>query len=84
MDEYDERLVRWFDYELYPFICKEHYFAWKMARQKEMGQINQYWAGYFDAIDTVNRVIEEGINGIRDSVDKELRQDALDQDSRQE
>lgn len=78
MDEHDERLARWFDREFYPLLGKEHYFAKRMAQQKELGQANMYWVGYFAAVDMLNETVEDALAEIRDSVEGADREDTDD------
>lgn len=80
MDEYDRRLVAWFDSKFWPMLGKELYFAEKMARQKEMGQHNPYWEGYHNALGLVNSFVEDAIEEIRDIVEGEDEDEDKDED----
>ena len=70
MDEYDERLVAWFDREFWPIVAEEHYRAQKIAEQ-ENHVFYEYWQGYFMAMDKISRYIDESMDRIRDSVCEE-------------
>ena len=66
MDEYDERLVDWFDYDFWPMLGGEHGFALRMARESR-GR-SPYWEGYLAALDMVCGLVDRGIERIRDEV----------------
>lgn len=73
MDEYDERLVRWFDYAFWPMIARERAQAERLARESVFAR--PYWEGYCDALCMVDGFVEEGVGAIMDSVEEEAADD---------
>lgn len=68
MDEYDRRLVEWFDSKFWPMIGEEHYVAEKRTK---LGLSSDYWHGYFEALDMVYGFIDKAIEEIRSAVEGE-------------
>ena len=69
MDEYDERLVAWFDREFWPMVARELADAERTASESTVSRV--YWEGYLDAIDKVSRYIDEGMERIKAAVEEE-------------
>lgn len=73
MDEYDEKLVKWFDDEFWPMLARELAAAEHTARECTVSR--PYWEGYWAALDMVNSFVDEGIERIKDSVEEEEAND---------
>lgn len=67
MDEYDERLVSWFDYDFRPSLGKELADAFNMMMDCEIAR--EYWQGYYAALGMVNSLVNEGLVRIRREVE---------------
>ena len=69
MDEYDEMLVKWFDYDFWPMVARELADAERTASESTVSRA--YWEGYLDAISNVSRYIDEGMERIKAAVEEE-------------
>ena len=69
MDEYDEKLVKWFDSEFWPMMAREQAQAERTLSESTFSRT--YWEGYLDAINMVYEFIDESIERIKDSVEEE-------------
>ena len=71
MDEYDEMLVKWFDYDFWPMVARELAGAERMEKACKSTALTTYWRGYIDAMDMISRYIDGGMERIKAAVEEE-------------